>query len=112
MCLLPVYFLQDSDDLSSFVQSISLKAPYLLVTYSAEETNFHIVVEQEIIAEVSNYESALIHLLGTYFIFDIAYPKPLCALLLLLQHYILGLSDSQHDPPSVMEMVTSLKNMD
>ena len=45
-------------------------------------------------------------LLGTYFIFDIIYPKPLYSLLIMLQHHILNLPDAQKDTPAVVEMVT------
>ncbi len=111
MIMIMIFF-QDSDDLSSFAKSVQLKAPYIVVCYSSEETTFHIIVEEEQIYEFSIFQTALLHLIGTYFVFDIAYPKPLYALLIMVQHYILSLHDAQRDPPSVFEMVTLLKRMD
>ena len=91
---------------------MQLKAPYIVVCYSSEETTFHVIVEEEPIYEFSIFQTALLHLIGTYFVFDIAYPKTLYALLIMVQHYILSIYDTQRDPPSVIEMVTSLKRMD
>lgn len=62
--------------------------------------------------ELSSFGSALIHLVGSYFIYDIAYPKPLKATLLMIQHHVMGLPDIQVDPTAVIELVTSLKRMD
>ena len=79
---------------------------------SAEETSYHIIVEEEANCELTSIESALIHLVGSYFVYDITYPKPFQSLLLMIQHYVFGLEDSQRDPPAVIEIVTSLKKMD
>ena len=84
----------------------------MIVCHSAEETTFHIMVEEEVTCELSSFESALIHLVGSYFLYDIAYPKPVQSLLLMIQHYVFGLEDSQQDTPAVIEIVTSLKKMD
>ena len=84
----------------------------MIVCHSAEETTFHIMVEEEATCEVSSFESALIHLVGSYFLYDITYPKPVQSLLLMIQHYVFGLEDSQQDTPAVIEIVTSLKKID
>ena len=70
------------------------------------------MVEEEATCELSTFESVLIHLVGSYFLYDIAYPKPVQSLLLMIQHYVFGLEDSQQDTPAVIEIVTSLKKMD
>ena len=54
----------------------------------------------------------MLHLMAAYLIFDIAYPKPLNSLLLMIQHHIFSLKDIQVDTPAVLEVVTSLKRMD
>ena len=59
-----------------------------------------------------NVESALLDLVGAYFVFDIRYPQPLNALLIFIQHYVFCIEDNQPDPSSVIEIVTSLKNID
>ncbi len=82
------------------------------MNYSPEETSYHVVAEQEPLCEVSNFCSAIIHLIGCYYIYDIAYPKPLNSLLLMIQHHIFGIKDSQRDSVAVIQTVTSLKHMD
>ena len=93
-------------------QSVKMSSPFMLVCYTTEESSFHIVVENEIILELPSFKYALIHLMGAYFVFDIAYPKALYSLLLLIQHHIFDLHDSQKSTPSVAEAVSSLKSMD
>lgn len=107
----PLFF-QNSDDLTSTAKSIGENFPYLIVCYTAEEITYHVVIEQEPMCQLSNFKGALIHLMGAYFVYDIAYPKVLNSLLLMLQHHILGLADSQRDTPAVIEIVTSLQSMD
>ena len=69
------------------------------------------MVEEEPTCELNNFQRVLIHMMGSYFIYDIAYPKPLQSLLLMIQNYVFGLEDSQPDTPAVIEIVTSLKKM-
>ena len=89
-----------------------MSAPFLVVCRTADEVSYHVLVEEESTCEVSTFNNALIHLIGSYFVYDISYPKPLYSLLVMIQHYIFGLEDSQKDSPSVVEVVTSLKNME
>ena len=74
--------------------------------------SYHVVVEQEPLCEVSTFLSAIVHLIGSYYIYHIAYPKPLNSLLIMIQHFIFGIKDSQRDPVPVIQTVTSLKHMD
>ena len=57
-------------------------------------------------------ESVLIHMVCSYFIYDIAYSKPLQSLLLMIQYYVFGLQDLQNDTPVVIEIMTILWKMD
>ena len=71
------------------------------------------MVEQQPTTEASTFGSALLDLYCSYFVYDIAYPKPFYSLLVFVQHYILDLKDEQPDPPAVIEIrTTSLMNMD
>ena len=81
-----------------------MNAPYILVCQSAEETLFHMMVERETLSEVTAFKSALIHLVASYFVYDIAYPKPLYATLILIQHMIFGLKDTHRVPPCTIEI--------
>ena len=57
-------------------------------------------------------ESVLIHMVGSYFIYDIAYSKPLQSLLLMIQYYVFGLQDLQNNTPVVIEIMIILRKMD
>ena len=69
---------------------------------------FHVVVEQEPRCELTSLASAVVHLIGAYFIYDISYPTPFNS----LQHHVLGLKDDEPDTTPVVEIVTSLTRMD
>ena len=73
---------------------------------------FHVVVEQEPRCKLTSVASAVVHLIGAYFIYDISYPTPFNSLLLMIQHHILGLKDDEPDTTPVVETVTSLQRMD
>ena len=105
-------FMQDSEDTYTEAKAIGVNAPYIFVCEATETTSYCIAVEQEPFIETWNIESALIDLVSSYFVFDIQYPTSLNSLLIFIQHYVLCLEDDQPDPPSVIEMVTSLKHMD
>ena len=77
-----------------------------------EATTYSVVVEQDPLITTSNMESAIIDLIASYFVFDICYPVPLYSLLIFIQHFVFGLEDTQLVPPNLVEIVTSLKNMD
>ncbi len=79
-------------------------------TGGKKDCTFHVIVEQEPTCELSVFSGSLIHLIASYFIYDIAYPKYLKAT--LIQHHVMGLSDKQSDLVSVVELVTSLRRMD
>ena len=104
--------MQDSDNLYEVGHSVGINAPFLVVCRSSETTTYHVIVEQQPLTEASTFGSAILDLFGSYFVYDIAYPKQLYSLLIFVQHHILGLSDDAIDPPSVIEIATSLKNMD
>lgn len=106
------FYSQNCDDPSVVGQRIKINSPYILASSTAEEVSFHIMVERESISEVSTFKSSLIHLIASYFIFDIAYPKQWYATFIFLQHHLFGLTDKQRVPPNLIEMVTILKRMD
>ena len=106
-----VHSVQNSDDLSDFGGTVGLSAPFLCVCQTSEGVTIHVIVEQEPLCELTAFSSALLHLIGSYFVYNIEYPKPLKSLLLMIQHHILGLSDKINDPPCVIQIVTMLRRL-
>lgn len=90
---------------------MGINAPTLAACPTSEECTFHVIVEQEPTCELNRFSSALIHLVATYFIYDIAHPKPFNSVVYDPALYF-RFSDKQPDPSSVKELVTSLKRLD
>ena len=103
---------QNSDHLGGVGRHVGLNAPFLVVCQTAEGSTMHVIVEQEPMCELTCFSSALIHLVASYFLYNIEYPKVFRSLPLMIQHHVLGLPDKQRDPTSVVEVVTSLQRMD
>ena len=58
-----------------------------------EIDNLYSILEENVIAEMSDFVQAFALLLGAFFVFNIEYPKKLEATLLFFQKFILGVSD-------------------
>ena len=56
--------------------------------------------------------SILVGLIGVYFSFNIAYPKPLYPIFIFLQYFVLNITDSQHVPDIVKRVVSSLDRIE
>lgn len=82
------------------ISSIQQSAPYLVLTGLLEAENCQVFVcsEQDILLESKSVKDAIIDLVATYFVFDIAYPKQLNAILLFFQHHVFELKDDQLVP--------------
>lgn len=89
-----------------------MTSPYIVACFTAEESSFFVIVEDEVVCELNDFCTALIHLIGAYFIFDIVYPNVMRSLLLFIQHYVFLLNDSQKESSCLIEIVSSLKSMD
>ena len=86
--------------------------PYLLVLKSSEKLTFITAVEREVLISTENFGSALLYLLGSYYVFNIAYSKLSYPVLIFLQRYVLGIEDSQAIPKSVRQAVTVMNRFD
>ena len=53
------------------------------------------VIEKSFIAECNSLTTAIVDLIGSYFVFDIVYPQSLYAVLIFIQHIVLGIIDKQ-----------------
>lgn len=103
---------QNSDDLGDVGKRVGVSSPFLVVCQTSEGSTMHVIVEQEPMCNLPVFGTVLIHLVGSYFLYNIEYPKALKSLLLMIQHHILSIPDKQKDPTNVVEIVTSLKRMD
>lgn len=88
------------------MKKISRNSPYLIALRSAEKILFVVIVERESL--ITTFQSALLYLIGAYFIFNIAYPKESFPVLIFLQRYVLSIVDKQVIPKIVRQAVTTM----
>ena len=84
------------------VKHISQYEPYIVVTGQSghENAQFFVVCEQAVLLESKSIWDALVDLIATYYVFDMAYPKPVSGLLLFFQHVAFDIKDKQKSPRS------------
>ena len=70
-------------NLDSEIAKIDKGSPYLIMLTSEEGQQFFVVVERALLAESGNITTAIVNLVASYFAFDIVYPQPLYAILIL-----------------------------
>ena len=95
------------------ISQIQQSAPYLVITglLEAENCQFFVCSEQDILLESKSVKDAIIDLIATYFVFDIAYPKQLNAIILFFQHYVFELTDDQPVPGATIKLVENLQKL-
>lgn len=96
------------------VTSIEQAAPYIAITGTAGDENAQFIVcsEKQIVLESSSMRDAVLNLMASYFVFDIAYPKGLSAILIFIQHEIFGITDNQNIPMSAAKLMGNFKKLD
>ena len=84
--------------------------PYTVAIETDETVQYHLYIESDCLLTAHTLGDALANLICTYFVFDIAYPKSVYALLIFYQHFVLGLKDNQKVPASVSSLCSSLSS--
>ena len=79
---------------------------------SSEKVTLLTVVERKVLINTETFGSALLYLLGSYYVFNIAYSKLSYPVLIFLQRYVLGIEDEQTIPKSVRQAVTVMNRFD
>ena len=51
-----------------------------------------------------NLKNALVNIMCYYYVLDLSYPKVMYAILIFLQHFVLGVTDSGYIPTSVIKL--------
>ena len=83
--------MQTSDvDADEAISTVEQSAPYLVITGTPGSINCQVFIgcEQEIFFECSSIRDSIIDLIGTYFVFNISYPKYLNSIFLFIQHFV------------------------
>ena len=92
------------------MQKIPRNSPYIIALESVEKTQFMVIVEREVLITTENFQSALLYLMGAYYlIFNIAYPRQSYPVLIFLQCYVV--SKQNVVPKVVRQAVTVMKKI-
>ena len=93
------------------VNEIPQASPFIVIigVPGDENCQFFICGEKDIFLESKTLKDAIIDLISFYFVFDVAYPKYVNAILLFFQHYVFQLTDTQVVPMQVTKLVGNLK---
>ena len=84
--------------------------PFIVVTSKpgTETSQIFVCCERQIYLESKSMRDALLDMMATYFVFNIAYPKGLHGILIFLQHNVFNLVDQQTVPSVVKTLVGNL----
>lgn len=98
-------------DIQEEVKKLGHVFPYIVVLVGDSAVQFVIIVEQLILADSENFIDALLALIGTYFAFNIAYPRQLYPLCIFIQHFIMKIVDKQKVPAVVTRTLSSIDTL-
>ena len=84
--------------------------PFIVVTSKpgTETSQIFVCCERQIYLESKSMRDALLDMMATYFVFNIAYPKGLHGILIFLQHNVFNLLVQQTVPSVVKTLVGNL----
>ncbi len=83
--------------------------PYVAMVLGDCSVQFFVVVERLVLCESDDFLAVLFDLVCVYFAFNIQYPRALYAVLLFIQHYILGIKDNQPIPAAPTRVLSTMK---
>ena len=100
-------------DLDAETKKIKQAAPYIMVTGKpgTETAQYFIVSESSAGTESKGMKDAVLDLMATYYVFDIAYPTALVPLHIFFQHYVCGIKDQQPVPNSTAKLISNLSKL-
>ena len=100
-------------DLDGEISDISQSEPFLLVTDipGTDSSQVFVCCERRIFLESKSMSDSLLDLIATYFVFDIAYPKYINAILIFLQHFVMDLPDKQPVPSTTSKLIGNLQKL-
>ncbi len=80
-----------------------------MVVGDSSALQFFQVAERIVVAESEGFVDALMDLICVYFTYNVQYPKPLYAVLVFIQHYVMAIKDSQPIPTILTATLSALQ---
>lgn len=113
LILLIVFFQTCDIDIDEAVSKVQQSVPYLVITGIPGDMNCQVFVgcEQEFFFECNSVKDSIIDLIGTYFVFNITYPKYLSSIFLFFQHFVFNLKDKQVVPMTTLNLIRNLQKL-
>lgn len=82
---------------------------YILAAPTCDSKLYHLIVDGEFMFSTDALPGALLDILCYHYVLDISYPKSMYALLIFIQHFIFGITDSGNVPTSVINLCSKLQ---
>lgn len=99
-------------DIERGVQGLSQNHGYLAAVVGDTSVQVFVIAERCLLGNPNNAVNALTALIGVYFSFNMAYPKPIYPTIIFVQQFVLNIVDSQSVPDVVKRVLGSLDRID
>lgn len=104
-----IFNFQDDVDINSVIAEVKQSQPFVLRLSGTESCQYFILAEGEVVVDdVQDIREVYKILFGTYYVFNISYPKFLSCPLIFIQHYILNIPHKNKLPSSLPSLHASL----
>ena len=103
--------LQSPSDGEIAAKQLAQNEPYIGIVVSDASLEYIIVAERIPIAHTKYILSAMVSIIAASFSFNVEYPQGLKPLLIFVQHFILGIKDSQAVPNAAGKLYSALDKL-
>ena len=94
-------------NLEDAVMSLTDNHPYIAMVIGGYSVQLFLVAERCVLEAIEEV-AVFVRSIAAYYAFNMAYPKPILAVLLFIQHYLLGVKDKQPAPIALTKFLSSL----
>ncbi len=97
-------------NLDEEAQKLPHKYPYIMMVIGDSSVQFFVIAERAVVCQSDDFLESLLDLISVYFVYNIVYPKPMYPVLLFIQHYVMGIKDSQlRAPPALTRTISAFQ---
>lgn len=97
-------------DMTEQAKKLSVNHPYVGVVIGNDSVSFYLITERLIIFSTRSFIKALKGLMAAYYVFNIAYPKPLYSPLSFIQHFLFNIKNTTL-PPAVIRFISCIDKL-
>ena len=104
-----LHSLQESVTIEDVKQDKKYSQPRIAAFLSEERRQYFVVTELRVLCEVPTLQDALFYAFGSYYIFNLAYPKEIEKVLYFFQDYIIQHPDSTGRASTYLAIASDIK---